>query len=220
VSAIVRYLNKRILYVIPKSANTSNRLKSSSLNSILLEANQNTFVVASNIGTSLWWQKEAQNESLTFTFGDRDIPILSSRVGIIQLGEGYSEKIHQQRRISTLIHEARHSDCTGGLNPVDLELVSKGGVPENHCGHSHVLCPEESDYANLYACDGHLWGAYGIEYLYHRALDQNCKNCDEETRQIARISANDTYLRILNRQDINNQQAPLPNMSSDGVNNR
>src|SRR5262249_4759019 len=142
-----------------------------------------------------------------FRVGEEKVALNSSRVGIIQLGVGYTQKVGQgseQRyarteveRVSTLVHEARHSDCTGGLWKSDLERFRKGDMPTHReCGHLHINCPPDHALAGLPACDGAPWGAYAIGGLYSAGVFKTCKNCDEKTKALAKADALDQLSRV------------------------
>jgi hypothetical protein len=118
------------------------------------------------------------------------IPINSMRDGLVILGPGYAQYapgsgvyFYPELRIATLVHESRHSDCTGGLA---ADFVTKAqaaassdafladlGVDQIYCGHLHIKCLVGSDLAGIVACDAEVWGAYGVETIYTLA---NLKN--------------------------------------------
>jgi hypothetical protein len=144
-------------------------------------------VAASNLGIQLWLQSLIDQEPATITLKNwQRIPITSSRVGIMLIGPAYDASLTQpdgslvslprEYRQSLLVHEARHSDCVGGVTQHDLEGVRKVSsyseflekFNSKKCGHLHALC-REGDYKDLPACDSMLWGSYGIQALYLEA---------------------------------------------------
>jgi hypothetical protein len=141
--------------------------------------------MASNVGIGLWFKSLMENQLLSFKFQGRKVPIDSGRVGLILLGSGYRETLQTKDGIQplppsfrhlTLIHESRHSDCTGGISRQDLaEIRLWGGedplarLPTKTCGHLHSRCPEGHSLQGLLACDDHPWGSYSIEALYAEA---------------------------------------------------
>ena len=158
-------------------------------------------------------------QQIGFRFGDRVLELDSSHVGIIQLGAGYKEKFAPSIvRQSTLIHEARHSDCTGGIKRSVLDDLLKGIFPENSsCGHLHVKCPAGHDYAGYMACDKGAWGAYAVEAVYGSVISKTCTNCSETEKQIALISALDSVSRVLVLDDMLAGRLGPPDMTSSGV---
>jgi hypothetical protein len=174
-------------------------------------------IVASNVGTAIWFASLASGETLHFRVGDRALPVSSPRVGIIMLGKSYSS-FEPIERIGVLIHEARHSDCTGGLSEADLTRIHDDELPSNHaCGHIHVDCPPGHDYAGYPACDDHPWGAYSVEAVFLATLAKMCVNCSERDLQMAYAMSADALSRILVLDDMLAGKLGPPDMSSTEV---
>lgn len=134
-------------------------------------------LAAANIGTLFWLNSLASGRVMRIQVGDRIIPITSSRVGLLMLGSGYmgsqilngeSVPIPSTLRQAILVHEARHSDCTGGLNRSQLQTWENGDE-SLECGHTHAVCPSGS-FKGIAACDDRPWGAYAIGVIYAKAL--------------------------------------------------
>jgi hypothetical protein len=178
--------------------------------------------MALNIGTALWFEALAQSpKKLGFRIGDSVVPLETSRVGIIQMGQGYTLKKNghyafpELARISTIVHEARHSDCTGGMSRADLERVIAGDMPVSHaCGHLHEVCPEGHEYAGYYACDNEAWGAYSVEGVYAAAIAKACKNCTDEEKKVGLMMASDALSRVIPLDDMMSGKLGDPDMSS------
>ncbi len=223
-SGAIRYLSERVHYVLPASVNLDSRIVFHQELSSFVGQNDfaGLYMMAMNVGTALWLQAtQIAPHQIGFQMGNQVIPLTSSRVGIIQLGQGYTLKHNGEyafpelARITTLIHEARHSDCTGGLIRSDLEKIEAGEIPEHHsCGHLHVRCPEGHDYEGAFACDADAWGAYSIEALYSAAMVKNCTNCTSEEQKLALMIFADSYSRVIPANDMLQGKLGLPDMSS------
>jgi len=225
-SDVVRYLDDRINYIIPDNIDLDARVTAVASLESLKETK--VYTIAKNLGTVLWFiQEAARPQKLRFKLGDQLIPLNSSRVGIMQLGEGYTKRAFFSRltseieRTGTLVHEARHSDCTGGLAQSDIALIKNGNLPVNKaCGHLHATCPVGHPYAGYAACDSHPWGAYAVESVYFSGIATTCKNCKKREINIARMSVLDSLSRVLPLDDMLAGKLGEPNMSSSGVQRR
>jgi hypothetical protein len=110
------------------------------------------------------------------------IPVDSSRVGFLLFGPGYvghteiqgrQVPVPVEYRQEILVHEARHSDCTGGIDEAALDIARHASTsrmftrefPRRQCGHLHVYCPR-GPHAGLAACDEDPWGAYAIGAVF------------------------------------------------------
>jgi hypothetical protein len=145
------------------------------------------------------------------------------------IGEGYvgSTQSRDGKRTITfppeyrqaiLVHEARHSDCTGGISQTDLQTlrdaqnddVTNALVAHMHCGHLHVKCPAGHEYAGLQACDNEAWGAYTVGEMYYRGVRED-PNISGENRALADAVIVDYKSRSLVPRD------GMADMSSSGV---
>ena len=144
-------------------------------------------IAASNYGSQLWLQSLIDERPAAIVLKTWEIiPVSSTRVGIMLIGPAYNGSIRkldgssvpfpQEFRQSLLIHEARHSDCVGGVTEDDLRIAREASTylefterfDSKKCGHLHALC-REGDYRGLPACDSMRWGSYGIQALYLEA---------------------------------------------------
>ncbi len=148
-------------------------------------------VGAANMGIMLWIAGQVANTPVTFSLQGRSIPVDSPRAGIMMIGEGYESATQTAKgqtialppefRQAILLHEARHSDCTGGLSTADLNALRSAQndddtdklVATMHCGHLHVKCPAGHDFAGIAACDHESWGAYTVGEYYYRGVRED-----------------------------------------------
>jgi hypothetical protein len=222
-AAVIGYLDERINYVLSQDADTDDRLR-------IAERflNRGPFMMALNLGAGLWLESElARPRQLGIDINGHVVPIESSRVGVIQLGKGYTNRrllglgarrFNTVQRTGTLVHEARHSDCTGGLDASDLARLREGKLPKNRaCTHLHVICPEGHPYEGVPACDIHPWGAYAVEAVYFGALAEACTNCSQKDKMVARAAMFDSLSRVNRAKDMMEGKFGRPDMSSIGV---
>lgn len=153
--------------------------------------------VMSNIGTAFYFIGKLSDELLRLKlrvsfFKSEKIDITSPRVGILQIGEGlFLPKLDFNRenpqalsnsinRLSTLFHEARHSDGHG-----------------THLGFFHAPCPSTHPYAGQAACDKNLNGPYAIGAQMLKEFAKNCSDCTEEETEQMKLSFLDSRSRII-----------------------
>lgn len=147
-----------------------------------------------NVGTSLYkFGKEHDLKLGLQVQGLGLTEIQSPRVGLIQIGEIFfsnlysngtdadlSDFIHMIHRITTLFHEARHSD---GEN--------------SSLGFLHAQCPTGHDYEGSFACDKMANGPYRIGAQIMDSLTRACDNCSEGEKAFLMILRNDNLSRLL-----------------------
>jgi hypothetical protein len=196
---IMKFIDDRIGYIIGVDTSIDSRF---SYTSDTGNGGGKAVTIATNIGMAVWLDTIAQKRPIQFFINNTSVPVNDPRVGIIRLGEGYTNydgegtPMNTVARSTVLIHEARHSDCTGGLSQKDVQNLVLDKLPENRsCGHLHTIC-ESGDYEGLAACDGREWGSYAIGWLYANEFKSNCDNCNEAMRQTARVVAIDSLLRV------------------------
>ena len=193
-------------------------------------------IQALNITTPLWLDGLVNGIHIELKDGNGNTyPIDSTRSGIVELGAAYLTTIQSdsgqtypipvEARQAILVHEARHSDCTGGFSGAQLtelqnvtdsdDFVAK--FPLMNCGHLHQKCAA-GDYAGIEACDGEAFGAYTMGAIYALAGMHN--NTDEVAVQILRANFFDYLSRVQNNIDMHavltGQIAITPDMTSDG----
>ncbi|NBO38688.1 hypothetical protein EBU99_08905 [bacterium] len=199
-SGLMKYLDDRIGHIIGPDTTVDSRF---SYTADTGSDSGKAVTIATNIGTAVWLETVAQRRNISFFTNNTAIPVNDPRVGIIKLGKAYTvfddsgRSLNTVARTSVLIHEARHSDCTGGLTDRDVTFLATGQLPENRsCGHLHVICPSGNDYEGLPACDGKVWGAYAMGWLFANELSQKCQGCSESMLQTAMIVAMDSLSRL------------------------
>lgn len=90
----------------------------------------------------------------------------------------YSRSIY---RLSTLFHEARHSD---------------GNRKSNSWGFDHTLCPAGSVHSGLLACDLFSNGPTKIGYYYLKVALENCASCSTVGKDLIRMALIDQKNRF------------------------
>lgn len=192
------YLNQRIKYIGGDALlDEADRSKPSPTTSAGV-------TVAVNIGIQLWIESFASFRSPgTVRLQGHDFKLNSGRVGIIALGDGFNMQGRSDfNRLITLLHEARHSDCSSGLDEGDLKLVTErdfDGLQNKNpsCGHLHEVCPAGHQLAGTPACDSHAWGAYSMSWMFAQNFADNCMGCSEKETQTLLIAAKDSLTRVL-----------------------
>ncbi len=208
--ALLDFLDQRISIVLSQSTNIEERIRintspvrfePSAFGALAsrLEANEEDGASRGATNLSVLWflQKSIEPDLLQFLVNGRLLSVASTRVGIIQLGPAFL-RVPVAVQAGVLLHEARHSDCTGGLWRSDLERIVAGDDPRGlACAHLHVLCPEEHEFAGLYACDAEAWGAYSVNLIYASGLASHCQDCSLQEQVVAEAAAADAATRLL-----------------------
>jgi hypothetical protein len=219
-TGLLKYLDDRIGHIIGPDTSVETRFNYTSANS---SEDNKALTIATNIGTAVWLETIAQRRSISFFTNNTAFAVTDPRIGIIKLGKAYTvfdqasgRALNTVARTSILVHEARHSDCTGGLNDRDMVSLTAGQLPENRsCGHLHTICAS-GDYEGLPACDGKPWGAYAIGWLFANEIVERCDSCTEAMRQTAMAVAIDSLSRLPPEmaKAMRNKTFPPPDMSS------
>ena len=202
--ALHRFLSERVSYLLSDATDIESRVR---VNAEPIRFQRPQFFSsreddesgrgATNLSALWYLQKAIEPERLQFEINNRLIPVDSTRVGIVQLGPAFL-RVPPAIQAGVLLHEGRHSDCTGGIWQSDIDRVRRGESPEGvSCGHFHVLCPAGHDYAGIYACDAEPWGAYSVNFIYWAALARACTDCSDEERALTEAAALDSALRLL-----------------------
>lgn len=164
---------------------------SSNNKTFLGEEDREARVTMSNLGTGLYLGGKAHQTLLGIRLDRKTLLATSPRVGIIQVGEGLfhpSQQLNQApaatantiARLSTLFHEARHSDGTGAST-----------------GFVHTLCPEGHALAGRPACDVAHNGSYRLAGLIERHLLNQCSSCSETEKTMLAANVSDSFSRSL-----------------------
>ncbi len=209
-SSVVDYLSLRVRSFVPA-------LSDSELEERLQFGRAGYSVMANNLGAALWiYSKSIDTHPVVFHLGDRALEMKSPRVGLVELGSGYSDsRSGAVMRSATLVHEGRHSDCSTQLSAEDHARLRRGQNPEDpRCTHSHADCPSGHPLAGLPACDSHPWGAYSVEMIYGLGLEAGCVNCSESDRLEARATALDAASRVMVLEEMLSGSLGEPEMGS------
>lgn len=152
--------------------------------------------IMSNTGAALYLNGKSNGMLLGINMpGLGKVPVTSPRVGILQIGRGLF-KIGRTKnntfeldsslmRISTLFHEARHSDGN-----------------RKNTGFMHAICPLGHDYAGYAACDFSLNGSYSVGFQVGKAVAENCTTCTVGQREALRLDYLDSYSRVILKQEV------------------
>jgi hypothetical protein len=216
-ASVENYLNDRVHWIVSSKKNLDGSVVSLSNTFGAMNSSSTPQVVATNIGAAIWFSALVSGgQSAGIQIGRDLVEIRSTRSGVIQLGVAYSSDLADPLlRVSTLVHEARHSDCTGGVSKQDLRLLRSGKDPtRKDCGHLHADCPAGHPYAGYPACDDHPWGAYAVEADYMAAIAKTCQNCSAQDQKVATVVFADAASRVLQLDDLLDGKYGAPDMSS------
>lgn len=185
-AATMKFLNERVHYVVP--SNVSFKLTFGADTREIPGGKGG--VVAANLGMAFWMidtKFGGKEAGIKYFVGSTPINPTAPANGFVHLGESFV-KFDIIQRMSTMIHEARHSDCEALTSEV--------------CGLPHAKCPTGHAYADMNACEDKAVGPYFTEAVYEQALQQSCKNCSETEMQVALIAAAESLTRVLNLKEI------------------
>ena len=143
------------------------------------ESTQN--IGALNLSIDFWLQGLIDQTEYTLILpnGYR-IRMNNPREAVVSVGPAYAMSANNTPTPtiisqSMLVHEARHSDCSGGISHRDLLMMKSSqnylefsqNSQSKKCGYLHDLCPSTHALAGQAACDTMPWGAYtaGIIFL-------------------------------------------------------
>lgn len=211
-TSVFNYMDARVNYALSATTDIGDRLVTSSP---AVMSMHNMEIFASNPSFLLWYtSKVTEPQDLNILVNNAPVDIASTRVGVMQIGDAFISSDTALQAI-TLVHEARHSDCTGGAFASDVERFRDGQIPLNsNCGHLHTVCPPGHPLSGIIACDAHPWGAYVIDAIYSLAISENCTSCTESQKQAAEINFFDVVNRPLQLEGLLNGEFGPPDMSS------
>lgn len=197
-SSVSSYFNERVNYAISASTELIDRTFVNGKEVRPPSDPPQVVTLALNWSKPLWLlTRLSPTDKVQVKINEEFVDISSTRIGLIQLGPDFPE-INELLQVTTLVHEARHSDCTGGLPASDLERVRNGLRPENNlCGHAHVACPPGHELEGEPGCDSHPWGAYTVNAIYTASLALACSSCTEVQKAVADIITIDSINRLL-----------------------
>jgi hypothetical protein len=141
-------------------------------------------VVMSNVGTLIYLLGKVKHELFGVQAdGLGTIQMVSPRAGVLQIGTGLFmvpetyPNVVRMFQLTTLLHEARHSDGHGVT-----------------AGFLHATCPS-GDYAGTAACDNNLNGPYEIETMAMKTFMTACTSCTTKESKILQVLYVDTASR-------------------------
>lgn len=173
--------------------------------------NGKTRRAALNVGIGLWLlTKTSRLDWLRIQTPTGILRVDSARNGLVGLDAAYfvvpRNPINQgqmnplEGRLMFMVHEARHSDCTGGLN--------NGRA----CGHLHTHCPFGHPLSGESVCDDESWGAYAIGGIFAAGMMYNYQSGTTE-RRLLEAMAVDAFSR-LTKQALDGIKTSEPDLSS------
>jgi len=197
-TSLGNFLKERIRYIVGESydADTKRTIVSSSYNynPAVFASFSSPFdrivTVMTNTGSSVYLAGKKSNVLYSLDVADENILINTTRVGIIKIGEGLfsstklkssssSSLARRLLRLSTLFHEARHSDGNG----------TNAGFPHTKCTYG--------DFAGYYACESNTNGPYNLEAMLLRHFYRACSNCNETELSAIQLAASDAASRLV-----------------------
>jgi hypothetical protein len=225
---ILNYLSVRMKILVGADAqvfeeNSPSEFASSQTENFSQNEAKKAFMTAQNLGTLLWYNRVIKEKPIFLKGSAQNYEVKSMHDGVIMFLDGYLTTLRNrsgvQQRISspaTLIHEARHSDCSVQLSSNQIaEIHSTKDILKGdlHCGHLHVACPVEHPLAGLNACDNDYWGAYSVSGYFSQMVEVACENCSTEDIAVAKMAKLDSLSRVLPVLSNQNSPFPAPNMS-------
>lgn len=179
--ALLAWLEERVKYIVEDTFEVY-KSKPSDLSSTL----------ADNYGLALY-DVDRQYPHLPMTVAKipgvlQAVPITSPRVGIIRVYPKLFDSDLEKRipltehiiRVSTLIHEARHSDRSGDSQ-----------------GFHHILCPEGHEFQGLPVCDSALNGVHTMAALFLESAKEACRNCSPRGLERLKVEIADNLSRLI-----------------------
>jgi hypothetical protein len=187
---LVNWLNKNVKEVHDESQSV--RLeRPSDGDTIPFTANEN--ITMSNVSSISYYIVKAYN-GYNFLVGDEVRNLPGPSEGILAIGPAFDQENSELTVLSTLFHEAKHSDCraldsarderdTEAKFAAALSLYKRNrGSEIPNCTYMHANCPKGHELEGYPACDGDKVGAYGTEALINEYMSVACANCSEEQK--------------------------------------
>jgi hypothetical protein len=147
--------------------------------------------IMSNLGGAVYLIGKMQHVMLGVSIDGNTIPVSSPRFGLFKVGEGLfatetliksppDSILSRYFRLSTLVHEARHSDGRGET-----------------LGFLHAVCPAGHRYEGYAACDASSNGPYTIEAQFLKVASQSCKECQPGEKEMLNKMIVDSFSRTV-----------------------
>jgi hypothetical protein len=257
VDGVARYLDERIRYVLPSGV-SGVRFRAGEIlppgespdpfevAAIDVGLEDNSGNDASNLSVALlplaYAYRNQEKMTVYLAFGGELVPMNAARMGVVRLGPLFADtslrfvgedgQVYLRTWVSrstTLVHEARHSDCTGGIAREDLDQLKRTGRFANEsCGYLHAPCPEfirtedgrvyPHPYARLKrgVCDREVWGPHGMELAYLSGL-RACRTCGEHEKQEILVKISEAIHRSPSPGHALTPNSGTPDLSSKGL---
>lgn len=111
------------------------------------------------------------------------------------IDKGYAANLPRMYRISTVFHEARHSEDGQGNwphAPCPVPFKDENGRDIRSVSTGILL-------AGLLGCDVTPIGGYGVEVILLKNIEKSCASCTGKVRLDAGLYGDDSYKRIVGR---------------------
>ncbi len=213
-NSIIRYIDDRFDYIFSgTSGGDDNTIASNPSISTWMVASIGQYAKDNGLRLSVedYWEVNGVKRTVTTNFD-----------GAMKIGKAYvAGKNYYIERMKTLIHEARHSDCTTPLTAADAKAAISAKnidslietMTQRSCGHMHAKCPVGHDLAGQYACDSGAWGAYAFGAIFFEKLAKDCSDgCSEVERQIALLGEKEAKTRVLKVEEVWGGQLGTPSI--------
>lgn len=165
-------------------------------------------IVMSNLGAELYLSGKKEKALRGIRINRKEVWASSPRVGILQIGDGLfldrllinknvDAEANKIKRLSTIFHEARHSD----------------GHSE-YVGFLHDKCPTGHALSGFFACEKYANGAYSLEAAALKTLLLNCQTCSIEDQTKLTASIADALSRVTLRSHVRTEADLLAEMNA------
>lgn len=187
---------------------------------------------AANLGTQYWLQGLIDGNQVDVHLKSGEvIPVRSPRVGLIIAGPGYKKQLTGRSgqafqlplafRQAMLIHEARHSDCAGGIRRRDLSKARESKNYEQFierfesksCGFLHSVCAK-GELEGVAACEEQPWGPYAVEALFIDSALGQFERDSEEWQQLNALAISTKSRLTFDYSDLLDGKLGEPNLES------
>lgn len=162
---------------------------------------------ASNNGALLFLMGAINKTVIRANWQGSELVFDSPRVGLMVTGPGYKShvklrdgkwiEIPSSYRQKTLVHEARHSDCTGGMTKDALDSITNAktayefnnALKKTNCAHLHSACPSYHELSGIPACDDKAWGPYAVDAIFSAARATTTSGIEKAALEAAAVEA-------------------------------
>jgi hypothetical protein len=192
--------------------------------------------IAFNLGSMFWLQSLVDGTPVSIADQGTVIHFDSHQSNVVQLSAQYTDvhyfedgtyvRIPAAFRLGVLAHEARHSDCTGGVTEEDLENMRSAvsyedflqRSPRFECAHFHSVCVIDPGGPEIPACDEHSWGSYMFSWVYAEAMAADPDKSEHEKQLLNSMAI--SFKQRLRKFDVDAVMADThqkPNMTGQGM---